>query len=64
MDSGESIKQEDDGDHMFSSKQLPKPFWVRHFGLQTDTINERLLAYNVRLVCFGGPIFWFLLYFI
>jgi hypothetical protein len=63
MDSGECIKQEDIGDNLSGVKFIPKPFWFRHFGLQTDTINERLLAYNVRVICFGGPIIWFILSF-
>jgi hypothetical protein len=64
MDSGECDKQEDAGDSLPSDSNIPKPFWVRHIGLQTDTINQRLLAYNVRVVCFCGPILWFLLYLI
>ena len=64
MDGGECIKQEDSGDSLPSDRDLPKPFWVRHIGLQTDTINQRLLAYNVHAICFCGPILWFLLYFI
>jgi hypothetical protein len=64
MDSGDCIKQEDVGDSLPNDCDLPKPFWVRHFGLQTDTINQRLLAYNVRVICLGGPILWLVLYFI
>ena len=58
MDGGECIKQEDAGDSLPSDRNVPKPFWVRHFGLQTDSINQRLLEYNVRFVWICGLIFW------
>lgn len=64
MDGGESIKQEDSGDSLPSDRDLPKPFWVRYFGVQTNTINQRLLEYNVRALCICGPILWFVLYFV
>jgi hypothetical protein len=64
MDSGECIKQEDAGDSMPSDRNLPKPFWVRHLGLQTDAINQRLLDYNVRIVFVGGSFLWLVLHFI
>ena len=64
MDSDSSFKQEVVGDSLPHDSDLPKPIWVRHLGVQTDTINARLLAYNVRLVCFGGPLLWLILYFI
>jgi hypothetical protein len=58
MDSGECIKQEDAGDSLPSDRDFPKPFWVRHFGLQTDSINQRLLEHNVRFVWICGLAFW------
>ena len=64
MDGGECIKQEDSGDSLPSDRDLPKPFWVRYFGVQIDTINQRLLEYNVRALCICGPVLWFVLYFI
>lgn len=64
MDGGECIKQEDSGDSLPSDRDLPKPLGVRYFGVQIDTINKRLLEYNVRTVCICGPILWFVLYFI
>jgi len=64
MDSDICDKQEDAGDSLPSNSNLSQSFWVRHFGLQTDTINQRLLEYNVRVICFCGPILWLLLSFL
>ena len=61
MDSGECIKQEDSGDSMPSDRNLPKPFWVRYFGVQTDAVNKRLLDYNVRIVFVCGSLLWAIL---
>jgi hypothetical protein len=61
MNSGDCSKQEDGGDSLPSYSDLPKPIWVRYFGVQTDTINERLLEHNVFVVCFCGPIIWAIL---
>jgi len=58
MDGGECTKQEDAGDSLFGFGHLSKPFWVRHFGLQTDSINQRLLEHNVRFVWICGLVFW------
>ena len=64
MDSGERFKQENVGDSLPQHSDIPKPIWVRHFGLQTDTINAQLLAYNVRIICIGTPILWLVLHFL
>ncbi len=61
MDNSDSDKQKDSRYCMFRSGHLPKPIWVRYFGVQTDTINERLLEHNVFVVCFCGPIIWAIL---
>ena len=61
MDCGECIKQEDAGDSLPSDSDLPKPFWVRHIGLQTESINKRLLEYNVRFIWLCGAIIWVVL---
>jgi hypothetical protein len=61
MDGGECTKQEDAGDSLPSDRNVPKPFWVRHFGLQTDSINQRLLEYNVRAIFISIPIVLFVL---
>lgn len=58
MDCGECSKQEDAGDSLSSNSDLPKPFWVRYFGFQTDSINKRLLEHNVRFVWICGSILW------
>lgn len=61
MDSGESDKQKEDGDYLLSDKFIFEPIWLRHFSLQVDTINKQLLAYNVGVICVGGPILWIVL---
>jgi hypothetical protein len=58
MEGGESIKQKDAGDILFGFGHLSKPFWVRHFGLQTKSTNQRLLEYNVRFVWIFGIVIW------
>lgn len=61
MDCGECNKQEDTGDSLSSDIEFPKPFWVRYFGLQTESFNKRLLEYNVRFVWLCGTIIWVIL---
>ena len=51
-------KQKDDGDSLLNNSNVSQPIWVRYFGVQTDTINQRLLAHNVRVICVCGPILW------
>lgn len=64
MDSGECSKQEDAGDSLFGTGLLPKPFWVRYFGLQTNVVNKRLLEHNAYIICIFGPVLWSIFYFI
>ena len=61
MGNDEGSKQESTGDSLSSTSDIPKPIWVRHIGIQTDNINQRLLDYNARIICFCGPILWFIL---
>ena len=59
---GDSYRHEkENGDNQLDDSDLSKPFWVRYFGLQTDTIDQRLLEYNVRSLCVGVPIVIFVL---
>lgn len=60
MDCGESSRQESTGDSLPSNSDIPKPSWVRHIGLQTDNINQRLLDYNAYIICVCSPILWFI----
>lgn len=53
MDSESYSDKESNGDNISNDSDLPKPIWVRYFSLQTDTINKRLLEYNVRSVFIG-----------
>lgn len=61
MDSDSSFKQEDVRNNLSNDSNIPKPIWVRYFGLQIDAINEGLLAHNIRVICFVGPILWVIL---
>jgi hypothetical protein len=59
---GDSYRHEkENGDNQLDDSDLSKPFWVRYFGLQTDTIDQRLLEYNVRSLWIGLPIVIFVL---
>lgn len=53
MDSEEKSNEKNDGDNLANDSDVPKPFWVRPFGLQNDRINKRLLEYNVYSVFIG-----------
>ena len=53
MDSDEGSKQKSTGDSLSGDSDFSKPSWVRHLGVQTDTINKRLLDYNVYSLWIG-----------
>ena len=53
MDSDEGSKQKSTGDSLSGDSDFSKPIWVRHLGVQTDTINTRLLDYNVHSLWIG-----------
>jgi hypothetical protein len=56
MDSEGDSKQKSAGDSLPNDSDFSEPFRVRHIGLQTEAINQRLLEYNVRALCFCVPI--------
>jgi hypothetical protein len=58
-----SDKQESLRDSLPNDSDIPEPFRFRHTGLQTDRINEKVLVYNVRALCFCVPIVYFILCF-
>ena len=65
MDSdSRSDKQESLGNSLPNDSDIPEPFGFRHIGLQTDRINERLLAYNVRTLWICIPIVYIIVSFI
>ena len=53
MDSESDSKQKSGGDSLPHDSDFSEPFRVRHIGFQTDTINQRLLEYNVRSIWLG-----------
>lgn len=53
MDSEGDSKQKSTGDGLPNGSDFSEPFRVRHIGLQTDAINQRLLEYNVRSIWVG-----------
>lgn len=61
MDSERYSNEKSDGDYMSNDSDFSKPVWVRYFGLQTDSVNQRLLEHNVRAVFLGVPIILFIL---
>lgn len=61
MDSEEKSNEKNDGDYMSDDSDVPKPFWVRPFGLQNDRINKRLLVYNVYSLFIGLGVILFVL---
>jgi hypothetical protein len=65
MDSdSKSDKQESFRDSLPNDSDIPEPHGFRHIGLQTDRINERLLAYNVRTLWICIPIVYIIVSFI
>ena len=63
MDSERNGDKKSTGDNQSNDSDFSKPVWVRYFGVQADTINQRLLEYNVRSVWVGVPIVIFVLLF-
>ena len=57
-------KQEDNRNYLPIFGYVPKSFWIRHISLQADSINQRLLEYNVRIICICCPILYVVLYFL
>ena len=64
MDSEENSNEKSDRDSMSDDSDFSKPIWVRHFSLQTDTVNKRLLEYNARSLWVGIPIILIVLCFL
>ena len=50
MDGDGSDKQKSRRDSLPNDSDLSEPSRVRHIGLQTDAINQRLLDYNVNSI--------------
>ena len=59
-----SDKQESLRDSLPNDSDIPEPTRFRYIGLQTDRINEELLAYNVRALWVCIPIVYIIFYFI
>ena len=53
MDGEGDSKQKSCGDSLPYDSDFSEPSRVRHIGLQTDEINQRLLEYNVHSVWIG-----------
>jgi hypothetical protein len=53
MDSEGDSDKKSSGDSLPNGSDFSEPPRVRHIGLQTDTINQRLLEYNVRSIWLG-----------
>jgi hypothetical protein len=64
MDGDSYRNEKENGNSQSDDGDLSKPFWVRRFGLQNDSINQRLLEYNVRSLWVGVPIVIFVLLFL
>lgn len=50
MDGDSSDKQKSRRDSLPNDSDISEPPRVRHIGLQTDAINQRLLDYNVNSI--------------
>jgi hypothetical protein len=61
MDSERNSNEKSDGDSLPNDSDFSKPLWVRYFGLQTESVNQRLLEYNVRSIFVSVPIILFVL---
>lgn len=61
MDSERNSNEKSDGDSLPNGSDFSKPIWVRYFGIQTDSVNQRLLEYNVRAIFVSIPIILFVL---
>jgi hypothetical protein len=61
MDSERNSNEKSDGDSLPNDSDFSKPVWVRYFGLQTESVNQRLLEYNVRAIFVSIPIILFVL---
>lgn len=64
MDSDERRNEKKNRYALLGNSKLLKSVWIRPFGLQIDTINEKLLDYNAYIICFCGPFLYFILYFL
>ena len=53
MDGEGDSKQKSCGDSLPHDSDFSEPPRVRHIGLQTDAINQRLLEYNVHSIWIG-----------
>ena len=56
--------KKNDRNTLSSNRDIPEPTRFRHTGLQTDRINEKLLAYNVRALWVCVPIVYIIVHFI
>lgn len=62
MEGDERRNKKENRYHLSCDSDIPKPVWLRYFGLPIDTINEGLLGYNAYTLCVGGPILYFIFY--
>ena len=58
-----SDKQESLRNSLPNDSDIPEPHGFRYIGLQTDRINKKLLAYNVRTLWMCIPIVYIIFYF-
>jgi hypothetical protein len=59
-----SNKQESLRDSLPNDSDISEPPRIRYTSLQTDRINKKLLAYNVRSLWLCVPIVYIIFYFI
>lgn len=62
MDSERNSNEKNDSDSLLNDSDVPKPFWVRHSGLQNDRIIEGLLDYNVHSIWVGVFVIFVILF--
>lgn len=64
MDSESNRDEKSTGDKQPDDSDFSKPVWVRYFSVQADSVDQRLLDYNVRSLWLGIPIIVFVLCFL
>ena len=53
MDSESDSDKKNDSDTMSGDRDVPEPLWIRHTSIQANSIDKRLLEYNVRSLWVG-----------
>lgn len=64
MDSESNSDKKSDSNSVSDDRDVPEPLWFRYTGVQVNSMDKRLLEYNVRSLWIGIGIIFIVLCFL